>query len=120
MEEHKKQLCQTGAAHLRIMRAYLDWSQSKLASCVGTTRKHISEIENGRAALSWTLFLALAVVFALNPETREFSVFRQMADPQALLVLSNGRHERDELFQGLENSEKAVASKRNGAGEDKS
>lgn len=40
--------------------------QSELADAVGTTQRHISEIENGKASISWTLMLALSAVFVID------------------------------------------------------
>ncbi len=41
-------------------------SQDELAEVLGTTQRRISEIETGKAQVSWTLFLALSAIVFLK------------------------------------------------------
>lgn len=46
-------------------------NQKQLALAVGTTQRHISEIENGKAKVSWTLMLALSTIFVMHFKRNE-------------------------------------------------
>lgn len=73
--EEKEHICEACAKSLRVMRTYLGWKQRELALAVGTTYRRISEIETGKAKLSWTLYMALAFVFSINHNTRNSPVY---------------------------------------------
>ncbi len=60
--EEKAQACKYYAQNMRNLRTNLGLKQSELAEAIGTTQRHISEIENGKAKVSWTLALALLMV----------------------------------------------------------
>ena len=53
---------------MRRMRKEIGMPQEELASALGTTQRHISEIENGKAAVSWTLMLAFSTFLVQFPE----------------------------------------------------
>lgn len=87
------------------MRAYLGWSQNKLATVVGTTRRTICEIESGKRKLSWMTYVALSSVFALNPETRKCPAFKQLFTDEAIRFISTNHHNFGLLFSALEDAE---------------
>lgn len=87
--EEKEQICTHCARNLRVMRTYLGWKQSELASAVGTTHRRISEIETGRARMPWTLYLALAFVFMSNPKTKSSPVFDSVVPKEVFRFLSD-------------------------------
>lgn len=62
--------------------------QSELADAVGTTQRHISEIENGKASISWTLMLALSAVFVIDLRIQKEDV----NNPRAEKDIQLGRH----------------------------
>ncbi|HJD22684.1 MAG TPA: helix-turn-helix domain-containing protein [Firmicutes bacterium] len=100
--EEKKHICRMAAENLKAMRGYLGWSQSTLAACAGTTRRHISEVERGKTPLTWTLFVALSAIFALNPETCHPLVYRRMLTKEVILYLSQNRLDRTRLLRALD------------------
>lgn len=64
----REEICENCAKNLKMVRAYFGWKQGELAEKVGTTARHISEIETGKAKLSWTLFLAIVGLMTLSPQ----------------------------------------------------
>lgn len=89
--EGKERICAYCAKNLRVMRTYLGWKQSELAFAAGTTHRRISEIETGRAKLPWTLYLALAYIFAANPETRNAPAYDRIVPEDVARFLSNDK-----------------------------
>lgn len=69
--EDRKRACRYYTQNLRYFRKKLGLNQSELADAVGTTQRHISEIENGKASVSWTLMLALSAVFVVDLKIQE-------------------------------------------------
>ncbi len=65
-QEDRERTCSYYANNLRSIRQMYDLKQSELAEAIGTTQRHISEIENGKAKVSWTLLLALSTVITVN------------------------------------------------------
>lgn len=53
---------------MKKMRKDIGLAQEELASALGTTQRHISEIENGKAAVSWTLMLAFSTFLVQYPQ----------------------------------------------------
>ncbi len=56
------------SANMRRLREALGMYQEELAFALGTTQRHISEIENGKARISWTLVLAFSSFLQQYPE----------------------------------------------------
>ena len=65
-QEDRKLTCRYYSKNLRHIRKLHGLNQSELAEAVGTTQRHISEIENGKAKVSWTLMLALSAVLVVD------------------------------------------------------
>ena len=103
--EDKEKICQISAENLRTLRTLLGWQLGELADTVGTTRRRLSEIERGCRRMPWTMFLALTPIFALNPRTRNSSVYKAVISDEVIRAISGGWHERDVLFDLLEESE---------------
>ncbi len=114
--EEKKSICLTAAEHLKAIRAHLGWSQSTLAACAGTTRRHISEVERGKTPLTWTLFVALLAIFALNPETRHTLGYRRMLTKEVLVYLSQNRLDRTQLLRILDRNERPPQTAKEASG----
>ncbi len=64
--ENRMRVCTYCSKNLRRLRKNLKMNQKELAEAVGTTQRHISEIENGKAKVSWTLMLALSTIYLLH------------------------------------------------------
>lgn len=69
--EKRTRVCSYCGKNLRRLRKKLNMNQKQLALAVGTTQRHISEIENGKAKVSWTLMLALSTIFVLQSKKNE-------------------------------------------------
>lgn len=60
--------------NLQILRMKADLSQEDLANLLGVTRQTISAIETGQRTMSWTVFLALFLLFLNNKETKQLLI----------------------------------------------
>ena len=109
--EQKDRICENCERNLKIMRTYLGWKQADLAEAVGTTHRRISEIENGKSKMSWTLFMALATVFALNKSTRHSPVYRTIISDEVLAFISGGSYHCEGLLSVLEQGEDETETK---------
>lgn len=69
--EERNRTCRYYSKNLRHYRKLHGLKQSELADAVGTTQRHISEIENGKAKVSWTLMLALSTVLIVDLQIPE-------------------------------------------------
>ena len=111
--EEKRNICDNCAKKLKMIRMYLGWKQRDLAEVVGTTHRRISEIENGKVKMPWTLFLALYMVFSLNPDARTSSFYSLIGNNDILSYLSGGSHKCDVLLSKIEESERESYFKMN-------
>ena len=75
-QEERNRTCKYYSKNLRHYRKMHGLKQSELADAVGTTQRHISEIENGKAKVSWTLMLALSTVLVVDLKVPEDGVLR--------------------------------------------
>lgn len=70
MEEQVKEvLISNMTDNLPTLRRKLDLSQEKLAELVGVSRSTITNIENRKRTMPWSLFLSLLMIFTKNKET---------------------------------------------------
>ena len=74
--EEKERICERCAENLRLVRTYLGWRQEELAKAAGTTHRRISEIETGKARMSWTLYLALVAILSMHPKTKDSLIYK--------------------------------------------
>ena len=72
------------SANMRRLREALGMYQEELAFALGTTQRHISDIENGKARISWTLVLAFSSFLQQYPELWK-------GDEENLLIYWNGK-----------------------------
>lgn len=70
----KDLLMKTLAENLSVFRAKLDISQDILADKLGITRQTLSALENGTRSMTWSVFLALILIFFRNEETKRLLV----------------------------------------------
>ena len=57
--------------NLAMLRTGLGFTQEDLADKVGLSRSTIMAIENKRSKMTWTVFLALMLVFSKHEETNK-------------------------------------------------
>lgn len=76
----KQSMCKFCTANFKLIRKLLKMNQWDIAAAVGTTQRHISEIENGKAKVSWTLLLALSTVLVTNPQIWQNEQFAVLTD----------------------------------------
>ena len=60
--------------NLQILRLKANLSQEDLANLLGVTRQTISAIETGQRTMSWTVFLALFLLFLNNKDTKQLMI----------------------------------------------
>jgi len=60
--------------NISVFRAKLNVSQEDLADRLGVTRQTISAFESGQRNMTWSIFLALVLVFFKNQETKRLLV----------------------------------------------
>lgn len=76
-QEERVKTCKYYSRNMRYLRKSLGLKQGELAAAIGTTQRHISEIENGKARVSWTLALALSTVLIYSSQDWRIPVSRE-------------------------------------------
>ncbi len=66
--EERVRVCKYCSNNMKKMRKVIGMPQEELAFALGTTQRHISEIENGKATVSWTLMLAFSTFLMQFPQ----------------------------------------------------
>ena len=94
-ENHRDVLMQNMCSNLAVFRAKLNVSQEDLADRLGITRQSVSAFESGHRKLTWSVFLALVLIFFKNQETKRL-----------LVALEIYTKELDE-FLNIDNNEKS-------------
>lgn len=83
MDKNQKQvLMKTMAENLSILRFKLNLSQEDLAHILGVTRQTISSFENGQREMTWSVFLALVLIFFRNEPTKRLLVALNIYTPE--------------------------------------
>ena len=70
-KDEKTILMKTMSDNLPILRSKLNLSQEELASLLGVTRQTISSFESGQRKMTWSVFLALVLIFFRNEPTKK-------------------------------------------------
>lgn len=60
--------------NLQILRLKVNISQEDLAEMLGVTRQTISALETGQRKMTWTIYLALVLIFLKNKDTKHLMV----------------------------------------------
>ena len=68
---NKEELTKKMSENLMVFRNKLRLKQSELAEKVGISRQTLLEIEKGKRAMQWNIFLALLSVFREDSSTRD-------------------------------------------------
>ena len=73
-KDEKNALMKTMAENLPILRSKLNLSQEELAILLGVTRQTISSFESNQRKMTWSVFLALILIFFRNEPTKKLLV----------------------------------------------
>ena len=68
-ENQKEVISNTLIENLPVLRAKLNLTQDDLAKQLGVTRQTIINVESKKTKISWTMVLALLLIFLANPLT---------------------------------------------------
>jgi len=90
-ELEKNNLMNLMAKNLAVFRTKLGASQEDVAIRLGLTRQTISALESGQREMTWSVFLALVLLFFRNQETKRMLVAFEIYTPEldAFLAISN-------------------------------
>lgn len=80
--DEKNKLMTAMASNLPILRSKLDLSQEELARLLGVTRQTVSSFESGQRKMTWSVFLALVLIFFRNEPTKRLLVALNIYTPQ--------------------------------------
>lgn len=92
MDENLKNiLIDAMGSNLSTLRSRLSLSQEELAELLGVTRQTISSFENGQRKMTWSVFLALILIFFRNEPTKRLLVAFNIYTPELnnFLIVSN-------------------------------
>ncbi len=81
-EVDKTMLMERMAKNLSVFRTKLGVSQEDIAERLGITRQTISAFESGQRKLTWSVFLALVLLFFRNQETKRLLVAFEIYTPE--------------------------------------
>ena len=73
-DKRREVLMKNMCNNLAVFRTKLNVSQEDLADRLGITRQSISAFEGGHRKLTWSVFLALVLIFFKNQETKRLLV----------------------------------------------
>lgn len=80
-KEERNILMNTMAENLSLLRSKLNLSQEELAGLLGVTRQTISSFESGQRKMTWSVFLALILIFFRNEPTKKLLVALNIYTP---------------------------------------
>lgn len=80
--DEKNILMETMANNLSILRSKLNLSQEELANLLGVTRQTISSFESGQRKMTWSVFLALILIFFRNEPTKKLLIALNIYTPK--------------------------------------
>lgn len=84
------------ASNLPILRSKLEMSQEELAELLGVTRQTISAFESGQRTMTWSVFLALVLIFFRNEPTKKLLVALNIYTPTLNNYLNVSKKETEE------------------------
>lgn len=79
--DEKNALMSAMAENLPILRSKLNLSQEELAVLLGVTRQTISSFESNQRKMTWSVFLALVLIFFRNEPTKRLLVALNIYTP---------------------------------------
>lgn len=80
-KDEKSALMKAMADNLPILRSKLNLSQEELAVLLGVTRQTISSFESNQRKMTWSVFLALILIFFRNEPTKRLLVALNIYTP---------------------------------------
>lgn len=80
-KDEKNALMKAMADNLPILRSKLNLSQEELAVLLGVTRQTISSFESNQRKMTWSVFLALILIFFRNEPTKRLLVALNIYTP---------------------------------------
>lgn len=96
MDKNQKQtLMKTMAENLSILRSKLNLSQEDLAHMLGVTRQTISSFESGQREMTWSVFLALVLIFFRNEPTKRLLVALNIYTPELNDFLNTSKNTKE-------------------------
>jgi len=96
-DKHRAALMINMCDNLSVFRARLNISQEELADKLGVTRQTISAFESGQRKLTWSIFLALVLIFFRNQTTKRMLVALEIYTPELdafLEVADSGQEDK--------------------------
>ena len=81
-KDEKYALMKAMADNLPILRSKLNLSQEELAVLLGVTRQTISSFESNQRKMTWSVFLALILIFFRNEPTKKLLVALNIYTPE--------------------------------------
>lgn len=81
-KDEKNALMKAMADNLPILRSKLNLSQEELAVLLGVTRQTISSFESNQRKMTWSVFLALILIFFRNEPTKKLLVALSIYTPE--------------------------------------
>lgn len=81
-KDEKNTLMKSMSTNLPLLRSKLNLSQEELANLLGVTRQTISSLENGQRKMTWSVFLALILIFFRNEPTKRLLVALNIYTPK--------------------------------------
>ena len=91
--EEKSFVMKNMVDNLSILRSRLNISQEQLAGLIGVTRQTISTFESGQRKMTWSVFLALVLIFFRNEPTKNLLVALGIYTPELNGFLNISKNE---------------------------
>lgn len=92
-QAQKRALCKNMAVNLPSLRAQAGLSQDKLADRLGFSRQTISAIENGKRAMQWSTYSAIALFFSGNSEIKKLMFAMNTINDEVDMMLKADKKE---------------------------
>lgn len=83
-ESEKKEMCRIVADHLPKLRQLLNVTQAELGYLCGFSRIRVSQIETGKAPMSWSQLTSIMFVCSLNLRAKEHFYANNLLGPRFL------------------------------------